>query len=269
MIPSAMPPLEIWGGSECTVNRVGNQYRDQIRMTGHETRASDFDDLCSLGITRLRVPVLWERVFPGVSTQGAWAWSDACLGRCRANGVRPIVGLLHHGGGPPGTGLLDPAFPQKFASYASAVARRYPWVVDWTPINEPLTTARFSGLYGHWYPHHRADRSFVVALVHQIRAIGLAMQAIRDVVPKACLVQTEDIGCATSSQLLRYQRDYENSRRWWSLDLLHGNHSVRDVLEHMLRDDVATSACSVSCLTNRVSGRHRHQSSRNEQPPPR
>ena len=36
---------------------------------------------------------------------------------------------------------------------AARVAARYPWVLDWTPVNEPVTTARFSGLYGHWYPH--------------------------------------------------------------------------------------------------------------------
>ena len=25
---------------------------------------------------------------------------------------------------------------------------RYPWIDAYTPVNEPLTTARFSGLYG-------------------------------------------------------------------------------------------------------------------------
>ena len=37
----------------------------------------------------------------------------------------------------------------------SSPARRRALSFDrgWTPINEPLTTARFSALYGHWYPH--------------------------------------------------------------------------------------------------------------------
>jgi dTDP-4-dehydrorhamnose reductase len=43
------------------------------------------------------------------------------------------------------------------------VAARYPWLRDYTPVNEPLTTARFSGLYGVWYPHHRNTHSFVRA----------------------------------------------------------------------------------------------------------
>ena len=76
----------------------------------------------------------------------------------------------------------------------AAVARRYPWVEDYTPVNEPLTTARFSGLYGHWYPHGRDDRTFARALLNQCRAVVLAMRAIRAVNPAARLVQTEDLG---------------------------------------------------------------------------
>ena len=32
------------------------------------------------------------------------------------------------------------------------VAERYPWLDAYTPINEPLTTARFCGLYGLLVP---------------------------------------------------------------------------------------------------------------------
>ena len=49
-----------------------------------------------------------------------------------------------------------------------AVAERYPWVEHYTPVNEPLTTARFSGLYGHWYPHARDDGAFLRALLQPV-----------------------------------------------------------------------------------------------------
>ena len=62
------------------------------------------------------------------------------------------MGLVHHGSGPAGTDLLDEGFAEGLARFARAVAERFPWVEDWTPVNEPLTTARFSALYGHWYP---------------------------------------------------------------------------------------------------------------------
>src|SRR5436305_17614 len=120
----------------------------------------------------------------------------------------------------PSTNLLDDDFPQLLADYARAVAQRYPHVDAWTPVNEPLTTARFSALYGHWYPHRADDESFVRALLVQMRATILAMRAIREVNPDAMLVQTEDLGYTTSSPSLSYQADFENNRRWLSFDLL-------------------------------------------------
>ena len=100
----------------------------------------------------MRYPVLWERVAPDGLSTADWAWTDERLGLLRESGIRPIATLLHHGSGPRATHLLDPRFPEKFAAYAAAVAARYPWIDDYTLVNEPLTTARFSALYGHWYP---------------------------------------------------------------------------------------------------------------------
>jgi dTDP-4-dehydrorhamnose reductase len=109
-------------------------------------------------------------------------------------GIRPIVGLVHHGSGPPHTSLLDPEFATGLAQFAQAVASRYPGLEYYTPVNEPLTTARFSGLYGHWYPHAQDDRSFIRALINQCRGVALSMEAIRRINPAAKLVQTEDLG---------------------------------------------------------------------------
>src|SRR6185369_2714668 len=103
-----------------------------------------------------------------------------------------------------------------------AVAERHPQLTDWTPVNEPLTTARFSGLYGLWYPHHRDDRSFVRALLHQVQATALAMREIRAVQPAATLVQTDDLGCTRATPRLQYQANFENLRRWLAFDLLAG-----------------------------------------------
>jgi dTDP-4-dehydrorhamnose reductase len=214
--------LELWGGIECTVNRVGERYFDQIVRTGHEHRDDDLDCIAALGIKTLRYPVLWERVVPTDPAHPRWTWSDRRLARLRELGIRPIVGLCHHGSGPRWTGLLDPEFPRQLARYARAVSERYPWVDAFTPINEPLTTARFAGLYGHWHPHGTDERLMVRMLLHQCRAVQLAMREIRHVNPTAQLVQTEDLGRVWSTTPLRYQAAYENERRWLSLDLLFG-----------------------------------------------
>ncbi|MET0274479.1 MAG: family 1 glycosylhydrolase [Phenylobacterium sp.] len=216
-----MRDLELWGGHECTVNRIGETFYDQTIRSGHEHRIEDLDRFAGLGLHSLRYPVLWERTAVGPG-QFDWSWTDARLHRIRDLGMRPIAGLLHHGSGPAFTNLLDPGFARAFAGYARAAAERYPWIEAWTPINEPLTTARFSALYGHWYPHQADERSFWAALVNQIDATRLAMREIRAVNPRARLIQTEDLGRTYATRALSHQADFDNARRWMSWDLLEG-----------------------------------------------
>ena len=232
---------EIWGGLECTVARVGDTYLDQTLLNGHENRPEDLDAFAALGIRAIRYPVLWERIAPGDLDEADWRWTDERLARLRELGLRPIVTLLHHGSGPRHTDLTRPDFAPKLAAFARRVAERYPWLDLYTPVNEPLTTARFSGLYGHWYPHARDHRTFLRCLVNQVEGVRLAMRAIREVNPAARLVQTEDLGRAFSTPRLAYQAAHENHRRWLSLDLLLGRvdrqHPLRDYLRQALSEE--------------------------------
>ena len=214
---------ELWGGVECSVVRVGEGWRDQVVETGHDGRTADLDLIAAAGIRTLRYPVLWERVAPDRLECCDWRWSDERLGRLRDLGVAPIVTLVHHGSGPRYTDLLDPGFARGLAAHAARVAERYPWLTMWTPVNEPLTTARFSGLYGHWHPYHRDEASMLRMLVIECRAVLLSMRTIRAAIPGARLVQTEDIGRVFSTARLAYQAEHENGRRWLSLDLLCGH----------------------------------------------
>ncbi|MBA2411889.1 MAG: sugar nucleotide-binding protein [Burkholderiaceae bacterium] len=217
-----MASLELWAGPECTVNRVGDKYRDQLELTGFAHRIDDLNCLAQLGVKCVRFPLLWERTAPAGPGQYEWQWSDRSVVRLRDLQVKPIAGLVHHGSGPRYTHLLDSRFPHLLADYARAVAERFPDIEAYTPINEPVTTARFSALYGFWYPHRRNDRSFVRALMHQMSGTVLAMREIRKINPLARLIQTEDLGFTTTSTRLRYQAEFENSRRWISFDLLTG-----------------------------------------------
>jgi dTDP-4-dehydrorhamnose reductase len=228
------PPLEIWGGVECTINRVGDRWFDQMAWSGHDCRPDDLARIAALGIRAIRYPALWERLAPESLDHIDWRWTDERLACLRDLGLRPILGLVHHGSGPSYTSLLDSAFPEKLARFAGAVARRYPWVADFTPVNEPLTTARFSGLYGHWYPHGRTDREFVRALLNQARGVVLAMRAIREVAPAARLVQTEDCGRTFGTAVMRRQVSYEGHRRWLTWDLLMGRVDDRHPLHGFL-----------------------------------
>ena len=92
--PSQPPPqpLQLWGGVECSVVRVGDAWRDQVRETGHHARGvQDLDLLASLGLRTLRYPVLWERTTPGQPGRCGWHWHDRQLGALRRHGIEVIA----------------------------------------------------------------------------------------------------------------------------------------------------------------------------------
>jgi dTDP-4-dehydrorhamnose reductase len=209
--------LALWGGHECTISRVGSRYRDQSRLSGHADRADDIARFAELGVRALRYPLLWER-----AAAGGLGFADAPLAEMRRLGIAPILGLVHHGSGPEWTSLVDDDFAAGLAAHAAMVAARYPWVRDWTPVNEPLTTARFSCLYGLWYPHLGDERACWLALLNQIDATRATMRAVRAVNPAARLIQTDDLGRAEAGPGMARQTAFENDRRWLTWDLLCG-----------------------------------------------
>jgi dTDP-4-dehydrorhamnose reductase len=232
--PATEPQLALWGGLECTVNRVRDDYFSQMERNGHAERLQDIERFASLGIRAIRYPVLWERTAPDGIENADWSWPDARLPALQRLGITPIVGLVHHGSGPRHTSLVDPDFPEKLAEYAGAVAQRYPWVGYYTPVNEPLTTARFSGLTGVWYPHGASEETFIAALLNQCRAVVLSMRAIRAVNPDAKLVQTDDLSRTYGTPEIAELAAFYNERRWLAWDLLCGKvepgHALWDYL---------------------------------------
>lgn len=210
--------LQLWGGLECTVNRVGDTWMDQMERCGHHERPEDFEHIAALGFKTLRYGLHWER-FCKAGTLEIFAEPLAQMARL---GMEPIAGLVHHGSGPAETDLLDPRFPEKLASYARRLAERFPDLRMFTPVNEPQTTARFSALYGHWYPHHRSFGGYARALLNQAKASVLSMRAIRAVRPDALFVSTEDGGKTWSTPPLRDLCEEREHRRWLGLDLLCG-----------------------------------------------
>jgi len=233
-------PLELWGGVECSVVRIGDEYRNQIIDTGHAARLQDIDAMAELGVKAVRYPILWETVAPESPNELDFSWHDERLKRLRDKGIRVIAGLVHHGSGPRYTNLLDPKFPDQLARYARRVAERYPWIDAWTPVNEPFTTARFSCLYGHWYPHlHDIDATFR-ATVNQCLATLRAMRAIREVSPTSELIATEDMGRTFSTPELAYQAEHDNGRRWLPFDLLFGRVVEGHQFYRWLRNKAAT-----------------------------
>src|SRR3954468_21193225 len=203
--------IEIWGGLECSFNRVGDNYMDQLVFSGHYQRGyDDIKRFADLGLKALRYPVLWEKHQPQPNTVIDWTCTSRRLTELKQAGIKPIVGLVHHGSGPVYADFFDGSFAEGLGEYAGKVAEQFPWIEYYTPVKEPLTTARFCGLYGHWFPHKTTTLDFLKILLAECKGTVLAMQAIRKINPNAKLVQTEDIGKTQSSDNLKHQADFEN-----------------------------------------------------------
>lgn len=228
---------EIWGGLECSFNRVKDLYLDQLQYCGHYQHiAGDIGRIASLGVKAMRYPVIWERLHPHPGQTIDWSTVDTALNSLRKYGITAIAGLVHHGSGPRHADILSPSFVPGLSEFAGKVAKRFPWIEHYTPVNEPLTTARFTCLYELWFPHRRSDRAFVQALVNEMKAVVMAMREIRKVNPAAKLVQTEDLAKTYSTPHLQCQADFENHRRWLTCDFLCGmvdnDHPLWDYFIH-------------------------------------
>ncbi len=222
----ATDALELWGGIECTINRVGDRFRDQLALNRHYDRPTDLDLFARLGIRTIRYPLLWEHV--AAEGEKAWSQAEGYLTRLRAKsdadrraGASRLGPALHE--------LVGGRLRPWLGGLCGRSGPRFPWLDHFTPVNEPLTTARFSALYGHWYPHGAAT-AHLCALVNQCRAAVLAMQTIRRITPHAQWIQTENLEQVHSTTELNYQAHFENLRRWLSVDLLLG----RVTCEHEL-----------------------------------
>jgi dTDP-4-dehydrorhamnose reductase len=214
---------ELWGGVECSLWRIDNRYHDQLEMTGHYRWAmEDFERFAELGIKMLRYPVLLEFHERDKNYKKYFDDTEVRLNKIRSLGIIPIVEFMHHGCGPSHATFLDKNFVPLMRNFAKEVAARFQWLEYYCPVNEPLTTARFSGLYGIWYPHAFNDKIFARIFVAQIMATIVAIQEIRKVNPAAKFIQTEDLCKVYSTSTLSYQAEFENARRWLTFDALTG-----------------------------------------------
>jgi beta-glucosidase/6-phospho-beta-glucosidase/beta-galactosidase len=68
-------------------------------------------------------------------------------------------------------------YPVYVAEYSARVCERYAdRVTDYTPVNEPIIHALFSGDYGYWPPYLTGDAGFVTVVAQLARGFVLAQQ---------------------------------------------------------------------------------------------
>ena len=132
-------------------------------------RRQDVEHIAQIGLRRCGTRLL-ERYHGVPADDPSWTWLERQLNALRYYNINPIAGLVHHGSGPIHACVSDPSFANEIEKFALTVAQKFPWIEYYTPINEPLTTARFCGLYGFWYPHGRDAKTFTEILLNEMKA---------------------------------------------------------------------------------------------------
>ena len=195
---------------------------------------TDFDLVQEMGISFLRYGPPLHTTLLGDGKYN-WDFADLTFQDLKERDIVPIVDLCHFGVPDWIGNFQNPDFPLLFARYATAFARRYPWVQLYTPVNEMFITAQFSAYYGWWNEQLTTDASFVTALKNIVKANVLAMKAILDVRPDAIFIQSEssEYFHAENPQAIK-PAELMNARRFLSLDLNYGRRVESEMYEYLL-----------------------------------
>lgn len=231
-----MPGLMFATGIENSYPLIAGGVRvDEMDKCGHYVHwKEDFRLVKELGTPYLRWGPAIYKTFLGPGRYD-WAWTDEVLTELRRLEITPILDLCHFGLPDWLGNFQNHDFPNYFAEYAGAFARRYPHITYWTPINEILITCLFSARYGWWNERESSDKAFVRALNHTCRANLLAMVAILERIPDTVFIQSESSEYVHPShpRLIR-EADFLNERRFLPLDLTYGHDVSAGIYRYLI-----------------------------------
>jgi beta-glucosidase/6-phospho-beta-glucosidase/beta-galactosidase len=228
-IENSYPTIEMPDGS---IKRV-----DEMEKSSHyQYWDTDFALTKELGINVLRYGPPYFSASRGPGSYD-WDFTDETFNALKGMEITPIVDLCHFGVPDWIGNFQNPGFPEYFAEFATAFAKRYPWCTIYTPINEIYIAATFSAQYGWWNERLSGDKHFVNALKHLCKANILAMKAILKVQPDAVFIQSESAeyyhaeepACLPLANLL-------NEKRFLSLDLVYGHPISVPMYEYLLEN---------------------------------
>ncbi|SFQ77401.1 family 1 glycosylhydrolase [Hymenobacter arizonensis] len=236
-LPTGLPNNFMFAtGIECSNPTIdnGRTRRDMLAECGHYDRwQEDLALVKSLGLKVLRYGLPYHKTHLGPGRYD-WEFADLVMAEMQRLEITPILDLLHFGVPDWLGNFQNPELPVHFAEYAGAVARRYPWVRYYTPINEIYVTARMSAKDGVWNEQLKTDKGFVTAMKHLVAASIMATQQIAKHRPDCIIVQSEsaeyihELRATPSPQIT-----LDNKLRFLSLDLLYAHHPDGDVINYL------------------------------------
>ena len=139
---------------------------DELAASRHLSHQDDdLAAVASLGVRWWRYGMPWRltELEPGIYDWTLW---DRAFAACERHGLVPVVDLCHFGLPDHHHGFCQPEWVDAFGRYVDAFARRYPEPTFFTPVNEPMITASFSGLLGGWNDRRASRADYLRALAH-------------------------------------------------------------------------------------------------------
>ncbi|MCA5893808.1 beta-glucosidase [Isoptericola sp. NEAU-Y5] len=182
----------IWDTYSHTPGRTQGGDTGDVACDHYHRWEEDVDHLARLGVRAYRLSISWSRVQPGgrgpLNAEGV-AFYRNLLDALRERGIRPFVTLYHwdlpqelEDAG--GWGNRETAYA--FAQYARHMATELGERVEaWTTLNEPWCSAYLGYGSGVHAPGRTEPETALAAVHHLNLAHGLAVQAIREVLPGA------------------------------------------------------------------------------------
>ncbi len=236
-LPTGLPNNFMFAtGIECsypTINH-GKTRRDQLAECDHYNRyKEDLGLVKELGLKVLRYGLPYYSIQQSPDKYD-WEFADQAMAEIKRLGITPILDLMHFGVPDWLENFQNPELPVHFAAYCEEVAKRYPWVRYYTPVNEIYVTARSSGKDGVWNEQLKSDKGFVTALKHCTAASIMGTQQIAKCRPDCVIVQSE------SAEYMHEMRteptpavQLENKLRFASLDLLYAHQPDGEVVNYL------------------------------------
>jgi len=174
--------------------RGSGEALDEYASTDHYSQwREDFDRIVEIGATTVRYGLPWYRINPAKG-EWDWEWADEVIHYAvEVLELDLILDLVHYGTPSWVEGsFTDPDYPAAVAEYAGAVAARYSGLVDkFTPLNEPLVTASFTGARAIWPPYDSGDEGWARVIVGVSAGIQSAIKAIKLAQPAAIIAHVE------------------------------------------------------------------------------
>ena len=224
-------------GIECSYPTIdnGKTRRDLLQECGHYTHwKQDLRLVKDLGLNVLRYGLPYYAIQKS-PTKYDWTFADKVMNEIKRLGITPILDLMHFGVPDWLENFQNPELPVHFANYAEKVAKRYPWVRFYTPVNEIYVTAKMSAKEGIWNEQLKSDKAFVTALKNIVAASIMANQAIAKHRPDCVIIQSESAEYIHEAYVNKSPEiTIINKVRFLALDLLYAHPPDADVCMYLL-----------------------------------